>query len=222
MKSANISPGFNSPILEVVLDLDTDKLVDFVYEIKKKDNKGKFHSNKGGWQSNDFLNINSSDEFIKLKEQINYYLQEYHERVFCQMGVEFVTDTFMYLQNIWANINEKYCYNEWHNHAYSFLSGVFYIKHNTLKENGSFMWKNPANLSNLWPLYYPMDLIKQSNMAIAPNWTVDPMPNLLLIFPSWVEHKVEINLSDNPRISMSFDASLVTDDPNYTRFKGPR
>ena len=59
-------------------------------------------------------------------------------------------------------------------------------------------------------------------MAIAPNWTVDPMPNLLLIFPSWVEHKVEINLSDNPRISMSFDASLVTDDPNYTRFKGPR
>ena len=52
MKSANISPGFNSPILEVVLDLDTDKLVDFVYEIKKKDNKGKFHSNKGGWQSN--------------------------------------------------------------------------------------------------------------------------------------------------------------------------
>ena len=34
--------------------------------------------------------------------------------------------------------------------------------------------------------------------------------------------KVEINLSDNPRISMSFDASLVTDDPNYTRFKGPR
>ena len=42
MKSANISPGFNSPILEVVLDLDTDKLVDFVYEIKKKDNMQRY------------------------------------------------------------------------------------------------------------------------------------------------------------------------------------
>ena len=33
MKTADINPGFSSPILEVVLDLDTDKLTDFVYEL---------------------------------------------------------------------------------------------------------------------------------------------------------------------------------------------
>ena len=218
MKTADINPGFSSPILEVVLDLDTDKLTDFVYEIKKKDNTGKIHSNKGGWQSNDIFKEESSAEFVKLKEQINYYLQEYHERVFTQSGVKFVTNTFMHLQNIWANINEKYCYNEWHNHAMSLLSGVFYIKHNTLTENGSFMWENPINLSNLWPLYISKGLIKQPNMVIADFWTIDPEPNLLLIFPSWVEHKAEINFSDDPRISISFDSSLVTDDSNYTRF----
>ena len=66
MERAEIIPGFSSPILQVVLDLDSDKLVDFVYKIKKKDSIGKIHSNKGGWQSNDILETESSAEFVKL------------------------------------------------------------------------------------------------------------------------------------------------------------
>ena len=38
--------------------------------------------------------------------------------------------------------------------------------------------------------------------------TIAPKENMLVIFPSWVPHAVEINLSDEERISLSFNFKL--------------
>ena len=39
-------------------------------------------------------------------------------------------------------------------------------------------------------------------------WEVELKENMLLVFPSWVPHAVETNLSDEDRISLSFNFIL--------------
>jgi len=34
---------------------------------------------------------------------------------------------------------------------------------------------------------------------------ITPKSNMLLIFPSWMNHSVEANLNNDPRISVSFN-----------------
>ena len=38
--------------------------------------------------------------------------------------------------------------------------------------------------------------------------TIKPKENMLVVFPAWVPHAVEINLSDEERISLSFNFKL--------------
>ena len=38
--------------------------------------------------------------------------------------------------------------------------------------------------------------------------TIAPKENMLVVFPAWVPHAVEINLSDEERISLSFNFKL--------------
>ena len=38
---------------------------------------------------------------------------------------------------------------------------------------------------------------------------IKPRPNMLLIFPAWLEHKVEMNLKDDNRISLSFNSGPI-------------
>ena len=38
--------------------------------------------------------------------------------------------------------------------------------------------------------------------------TISPKENMLVVFPAWVPHAVEINLSDEERISLSFNFKL--------------
>ena len=41
-----------------------------------------------------------------------------------------------------------------------------------------------------------------------PIITIPPKENMLIVFPSWVPHAVETNLSKEDRISLSFNFSL--------------
>ena len=115
---------------------------------------------------------------------------------------------------MWANINEKHHYNEWHIHPYSTLSGVYYIKHDGSDENGNISFKHPNNLymTNChWPV---RGMIEQTNEVTSETITITPISNRLLIFPSWLEHKAEMNLKDDSRISLSFNVQPMLENHN--------
>ena len=63
----NIIPFAAMPIMQVQLNLDLEKLIDFTLQIHNKDKKGSPHSpgsNRGGWQSKDVTKENDSDKRI--------------------------------------------------------------------------------------------------------------------------------------------------------------
>ena len=205
--SENIIAFAAIPVMQVELDLDVNKLTEFVFQIQNKDKKGVHISNKGGWQSGDISGENHK-EFIKLKEKIKQNIQTYYER--CFRGVEFKYNAIFNSTNMWVNINEKHHYNDWHVHAISTLSGVFYIKHDGSKEHGDIAFKHP-NYNYMRCSHWPPECIEAHNEFTTEVLEITPTPNLLIIFPSWAEHKVETNLKTDSRISLSFNVSPIVE-----------
>jgi uncharacterized protein (TIGR02466 family) len=100
--------------------------------------------------------------------------------------------------NCWANVNPKYASNKIHDHANCLFSGVYYVK--TPKDCGNLMFYDPRNARTFYkPLVSNFTAYTADAVAHAAE------AGLLLIFPSWLQHGVEPNLSDEERISISFN-----------------
>jgi len=207
-KAMNVSmtPLFGTPVMQIELDLDLEKLTEFSFQLQNKDKQGDLKTNKGGWHSNNILEENH-EEFIRLKKEITQYLHLYHSEVF--RGMEFKGNVVQSIDNIWININQKYHYNEWHIHPQSTLSGTYYIKHDGSDENGNILFKHP-NCFYMRLAHWPSEIIEIPNEVTSEIISITPQPNGLLIFPSWLEHKAEMNLKDNStRISLSFNSQPI-------------
>jgi|TARA_B110000977_G_C10918773_1_gene432236 uncharacterized protein (TIGR02466 family) len=200
----NIVPLFASPLMQIQLDLDTDKLTELAFQMQDNDKKGIPDGiNKGGWQSNNIIEENH-EEFKKLKKEITQHLQLYHSTVF--QGMKFKGNVTQSINNMWVIINEKHQYVDWHIHHNATLSGVFYIKHEGV-ESGDILFKHPE-YPQMSALHWKKELVEVWNMTSGEILNITPNSNMLLIFPSWAEHKVELNLTDVPRISLSFNSIL--------------
>ena len=200
-----ITPLFAFPLMQVQLDLDLEKLTELAFEMRNKDKKGVQLTNYGGWQSNDIIK-ETHEEFIRLKKEINRHLQIYHSAIFS--GMKFKENITQNLESIWINISEKHHYNEWHVHLHSILSGVYYINHDGSEENGDIVFKHP-NGTYINIAHWPPGLVETWDATSAEILNITPSPNMLLIFPSWLEHKVEMNLKDDTRISLSFNSQVI-------------
>ena len=202
-KPLSIMPLFANPLMEVQLDLDLEKLTEFAFQMQNKDKKGVQITNRGGWQSGD-ISKDKHEEFIKLKKEINQYLQTYHLEIF--RGMKFKEKVTQNITNMWVNINEKHHYNEWHIHGYSTLSGAYYIKHDGSVENGDILFKHPKDLY-MTVSHWPEGIAERGNEITTAGMNATPKSNMLLIFPSWLEHRVEANLKNDSRMSISFNSS---------------
>jgi uncharacterized protein (TIGR02466 family) len=95
----------------------------------------------------------------------------------------------------WMNMTQKDTYQEWHIHANSTISGVYY--HNTSVEQGGIIFKNPNPYVHL--NVFPGLESHPAGIHFAPE------PNTLFLFPSWMEHKTDRNRSDRDRTSIAFN-----------------
>ena len=109
---------FHVPIQISKLELDIDSLIEFCYEIKRKNEKGVEKTNVGGWQSDNAVD-ETHTEFVKLKTKIEDAAKEYHEEINFKKTFEQKID------NIWVNINQRGHSNEFHQHPHSIFSGAF-------------------------------------------------------------------------------------------------
>ncbi len=195
---------FANPVMSVQLDLDLEKLTEFAFEMWNKDKEGVNKSNIGGWQS-DNVGEEKHEEFIKLKKEINHYLQIYHSEVF--RGMKFKENVKQDIEGMWVNINEKDHWNEWHIHPGGTISGAFYIKHDSTGKHGNIIFENPISLY-LRYMHWPNELVEEWNQTTASKIESMPEPNILLLFPSWLKHRVGSNLRNDTRISLSFNSIL--------------
>lgn len=185
---------FPTPIWSCELDYDWNKIVDYAYDLKSKD-QGREVSNVNGWQSNDLYHDDTSPiaDFTKILQiKSEECLYEFKLQT---NGVE--------LGNYWLNINPPGAFNKSHIHTGSFLSGVYYAKTND--KTGKIQFENDTLKSYIYGEY--------KSIGDSPITHTDckyiPKPGMLIIFPSWLPHSVEVNNSCEERISLSFNCRIV-------------
>ena len=174
---------FKTPIWGLMLPghhYQSQDYIDMIRELSISEPSQK-KSNFGGYQTRD--NINELGIFQELISDIEKYANNIVRE--CN-GVP------VKITEMWGNINTKHCYNGAHIHG-GILSGVFYLK--VPNNSGKLVFNNPAVRSD-------GHLIRDSNYRVTPE-------NLACIFfPSWLEHYVEPNLSNEERISISFNVGV--------------
>ena len=102
---------------------------------------------------------------------------------------------------MWANINYPGCFNRSHNHPNSQWSGVYYVK--TPKDCGNLILEDPRP-------GYAMTVPQQISPHKLPyrllrNVGYMPVAGRLIMFPSFLNHYVDVNKSKENRISISFN-----------------
>ena len=182
---------FRVPIYEVQLDLDIKKLQSFCNEYQQN-NTGRILSNVGGYQSND-LPLNNASLHPLIKE-INTHSSKFAK--------EFINNNEQVLSNIWINLNSYKDTNSSHNHPFSDISGVYYVK--TPDDCGNILFEHPA-IDDLE--YYNQDSPpKEFSEYNSSTWWKSAVENRLYLFPGWLRHRVEPNLNKTEeRISISFN-----------------
>lgn len=173
-------------------DIDTDKLELECYKIMEKE-KSVYKSNINGWQSKDF---NKTKRNTPILNKLIKKVVTKSSIVFNEIGIkpEFKCE----LNNAWININKKGSSNMQHIHPRSIMSAVFYVKSD--EDSGDLFIEDDTRQR------YINELITYANNPLTYNTvSYKPKKGRLLIFPSWVNHGVGLNKSNEDRISIAFN-----------------
>jgi uncharacterized protein (TIGR02466 family) len=200
-----INQIFYTPIKCQKFEIDDKALSEFCYSVQETD-KGAKKSNAGNaWQSNDLDIINHCE-----KNEIFKLLVSNIVNCVSVFAKELGIVPNIGIQNMWINISKTGGYNTAHVHPKSILSGCFYVK--TPENCGSIVFTNPTkNLIRAYLDYWHlMDEEKLDNSPFSyMDWEIFPKENNIVLFPSWVEHYVNDNKSDEDRISISFNFAIL-------------
>jgi uncharacterized protein (TIGR02466 family) len=100
----------------------------------------------------------------------------------------------LYIKDSWMNISKKNSQQNSHIHPLSLISGVYYYK--TTGEEGDLVFENPNQI---------VDFMYNSGQIWPNEFAIKPTAGLLVLFPSWLRHYVDINNTDNDRIVLAFN-----------------
>ena len=166
-------------------------LIDRLYEIKAQDKKGMPRSNIGGWHSNDELY--KDEEF---KSTVGDILLKAKE---CFGHLDVQEKYVPELTGLWGMINPPGSRNNVHTHPYNYLSGVYYLK--VPKNSGNIVFIEPRPQAEVFEPPRNPDL--SVHLAHSVQW--EPKEKELIFFPSWLQHEVQENNSNEDRVIMSFN-----------------
>lgn len=108
----------------------------------------------------------------------------------------------------WANVNRLGDYHDPHNHPHAYLSGTYYVRvpasRATARNRADV---RPGCITFYDPRLANMGAIRDDPQS-EPELTVAPAAGMILMWPAFVMHFVHPNLSDEPRISISYNLML--------------
>ena len=102
----------------------------------------------------------------------------------------------------WGKTNPPGYQHTAHAHSNNFISGVYYV---SAPENaGGIIFQDPRKQAQV--------LVPTIAELTDMNSTAIRLPSVegqMILFPSWLEHFTETNLSGSPRISIAFNLMLT-------------
>ena len=136
----------------------------------------------------------NKSEFPNIK-QLLLHIEKFSPAWFDEMGIK---DSYSRkLENYWVNINGPGRFNKAHLHPNSVFTGVYYVK--AEKNCGNITFHNSSDKEFTLQTY-----VDKPNQFSMTNVNYEPVVGRVIIFPSWLQHSVDSNMSNTDRISISF------------------
>ena len=105
------------------------------------------------------------------------------------------------ITGMWAVINKKNSSNAMHIHSNNYISAAYYVK--APIDCGDIVFYDPRPA----PIYsHP--IANKSNLLNAQVNAITPEEGSLIMFPSYLDHSVNQNLSNKERIVISFNIPI--------------
>jgi len=180
---------FTTPCWITALNLNTKELLKDIKKFSSK-TESKAISNIGGYQGHDFPHQKFIDAVLEnVPTLVNKPLTE--RKIYT-----------------WVNINRNNNYNQRHTHLDTncFLSGVYYVK--VPENSGNIRFYDPRGA-----LIQGMPEHDYYHNGFAYHY-LEPQEDMVIYFPSWLEHDVEPNESNKERVSIAFNVYATFDKKN--------
>lgn len=188
---------FPTPIWTIQFEnykIVNEEMYQFIKKEQNNDQKGINKSNVRGWHSKDFeLNNNEPQKFIK-------FISNSIEQVMTDMKWE-KNKQSVKINNMWAIINTGGSANLRHQHGNSTISGAYYVR--APKDSGDIVFYDPRPA----PIYSHPN-VESPNLLNAQVNSITPKEGALVLFPSYLDHSVNENLSNEERIVISFNIKI--------------
>jgi len=174
-----------------------ESLKECVQQEMLKSPRGLVRSNRNGWHSEEDLHRWEHDSVRWLVREIEGFVGA------CIAGSKEQRENLdLVLLGSWANVSGFGAWNSPHNHLPCPWSGVYYVSvDNTIDAEEAGTSSGRIEFLN------PLPLGVRYHREASVRYT--PADGLMLLFPGYLVHWVQPNLSQNQRISISFNLRVV-------------
>ena len=189
---------FSTPVWTFLIDnfqSTNEDIYKYIKKLQEEDNKGIVKSNILGWHSKDFdLKNEDTIKFInKISNKINQVMVDMDWNLNNQIAK---------ITNMWAIINKGGAANSRHHHGNSDISAAYYVK--APKNCGDIVFYDPRPA----PVFSHPYSNQPNNLNAMVN-SVKPVEGCLVLFPGYLDHSVNENLSNKERVVISFNIKLL-------------
>ena len=168
-----------------------EEMYAYIKQEQNIDKDGVSKSNIKGWHSKDFnLNEPEPQNFISL-------ILPSIEKLMIDMNWDKKKQKVK-INNMWAIINVGGSANLRHQHGNSTISGAYYVR--APKNCGDIIFYDPRPA----PVYSHPNAVSPNSLNAQVNG-ITPKEGALVLFPSYLDHSVNENLSNEERIVISFN-----------------
>ncbi len=197
-KITDLNLTFATPIWTSIISKHreiNEKMFKYIKSLQKIDRSGINRSNLLGWHSKDFdLELEQPRFFVNsISPQLNSVLAD--------MGWD-IKNQEIKITGMWAVINKKNSSNAMHIHSNNYISAAYYVK--APVNCGDIVFYDPRFAAT-----YRYPKISKTNKLNSNMVSFQPKEGMLVLFPSYLQHSVNVNKTDKERIVISFNINLI-------------
>jgi len=185
-KEIKIVPLFSSPVFTIKLEEDMESLQRVKTDYHFRNSYADGNHNTEETSTRFLLKDFQREEEIFL----NYF--------YCIKNEVFHYENDFEITTSWGTKTPTNSFCQFHSHKNSFFSGVFYLDDDD--EAGPLEFQNFNLTSREMYLH-----TSESNVYNSALWRIQPCKNLLVIFPSYLHHRIGLNKSKFDRYSIAFN-----------------
>lgn len=202
-----IEPLFSTPLYSSNLKLTTEEkstIKNLDFRSCAKDAK-EYNENHGlkelkptdaGYISNN-LKVLDILELSNLKDQVQQHINYYAHKI---VGID--TAVRFLLTESWVMKHQKGDWAPLHSHSHSIFSGVLYIECDI--DSGAINFVKNNLIPTILPPVFDFE-IEESNLFNQKVKKILPTEGELIIFPSHLDHNVDVSNSNNDRYCIAFN-----------------